>query len=566
LILSKKGLILYIFRQKVVWDQYWRGSITSRLKLKQCSHCLALFADTINECPEDNCVLQPSNDSKHTDPLIGTSLADRYKIISMVGRGGMGIVYKAQHLVMERMVAVKFLHAHLAARPNALKRFHSEAKTIAQLRHHNIINLYDFGISPSNQPFLVMDYIDGFSLKKLVDKVGPIPLEQVGPILRQVVDGLSYAHRENVVHRDLKPENIMLTKTDQGSYKVTLVDFGLAAFGMEGVGTPTGASTNAGLLGSPYYMSPEQCLSNTTVDSRSDIYSLAVVLYEALSGHLPYEKKSGMAMLETHLHKPPMPFNLTQPSLKVCTELTRVFNQALAKTVDDRYQTINDFATEMTEALQRDIGKWRAIRHRTLVARQTMTKAASILHQDPSREFKFDESGFQTGSKFLSRQAEIEAVLFTSDKENTADKLNAIDPASEELEKKQCLYCGAMMPAGIQFCLSCQRKIEARSNKLSETYNYIPTDALDSNSRSPEQIEQEKSNIRSLRHNNLSTFLVKTRKVLMYAITSVLLLTFLMLCRTYIDIDKSARYLSQFVNITNKPIPANSSYTVRKRR
>lgn len=530
-------------------------------KLKQCPHCLALFEDT-DKCPVDHCALQTP---KNIDPLLGTCLAERYKIISLLGSGGMGNVYKAEHVAMDRLVAVKILHPHLAARAHALKRFHEEAKTIAQLKHHNIITLYDFGISPNNQPYLVMDYINGFSLRKLVDESGTIPLEYISPILKQVVDGLSYAHGENVIHRDLKPENIMLTRIDQNQYKVVLVDFGLALFSAEQSAQAAPASKGSALLGSPFYMSPEQCLVNGVVDNRCDIYSLAIVLYEALCGRLPYEKKSGMAMLESHLHKQPLPFNLTQPGLKVCTELTRVFNQALAKEPDNRFQAIDEFGIAMIEAVERDAVKWRAIKHRTVVARQTMNNAGSPVDPGSISQEKFDESlfdlQFQTGSKFLSRQAEIEAGLFPAVQQ---DGINNASSSSEELEQKQCFYCGAMIPAGVQFCLSCQRKIKARPSKLSETYNCLNAAPYDLNTKENEQLEQARSNIRSLRHSNLSTALAKTQRTLIYAITIILLFTTLMFFHTYLDIAKSAKYLGQFVGYPTKSMPA-SSVSFKKR-
>ena len=517
--------------------------------MKQCPHCLATFEDTMKQCPQDNCALQPAS---AIDPLLGTCLADRYKIISVLGSGGMGTVYKAQHLAMERLVAVKILHAHLASRANALKRFHEEAKTIAQLHHHNIITLYDFGISANSQPFLVMDYIDGFSLKKFMDEIGAIPLEHIMPILKQVVDGLAYAHSANVVHRDLKPENIMLTKSEQGHYKVTLVDFGLAALAAEN-GVAPAAAKGKGLLGSPYYMSPEQCLSNASVDNRCDIYSLAVVLYEALAGRLPFEKKSGIAMLESHVYKQPIPFNLSQPHLKVCTELARVFNQALAKEPENRYPTINEFAIDMADALKRDAVKCRAIKHRSLAAKQTMTSTRSPTDEDSITDATLDASlfdlQFQTGRQFLSRQAEIEAALFNPEQEWQTKQTSNNDTNSQELEKKQCLYCSAMMPVGIQFCLTCQRKIRERPNKMSQTYSCIiaaPFDVLDKD-RDAEQIEMARSNIRSLRSSNLNTTMAKIQRSLIYAITVMLLLSFLMICRSYLDMTKSAKYLTHFV-------------------
>ena len=183
--------------------------------LKHCAQCLKEFEDTLEQCPQDNVVLESSSSTPLLDPLIGTCLADRYQILSMLGRGGMGVVYKAQHNVMDRLVAIKMLHAHMMTKQGALQSFYKEAKTIAQLKHHNIVTLYDFGISAESRPYLAMDYLGGLSLKKLIQKDGALSFERIGPILKQIVDGLSYAHREKVVHGDLKPENIMLTGSEK---------------------------------------------------------------------------------------------------------------------------------------------------------------------------------------------------------------------------------------------------------------------------------------------------------------------------------------------------------------
>jgi len=275
-------------------------------------------------------------------------------------------------------------------------------------------------------------------------------------------------------------------------------------------------------------------------------------------------------MLENHLHKQPFPFNLTQPSFKVCTELTRVFSKALAKSADERYASITDFGEEMMEALQRDTVKWKAVKHRSLVARQTMTKTGIVLDRELTSVQDFDETVFQTGTKFLSRQAEIEAELFKSDKPKKDKNGNGKNKNndSQKIEQKQCLYCGTTMPAGIQFCLSCQRKIQPRSGKLSETYNCLTMDPSELSRKDQEQIERARSNIRSLRSSNLSVTLAKMQRYLIYAITVVLLITVLMISRSYIDVNKSAKYLSSLVTVypASKPNISTSSLVVSHKK
>ncbi len=577
--------------------------------MKRCAQCLAEFADTVEQCPQDNIVLESPN----VDPLVGTCLADRYQILSLLGSGGMGVVYKAQHKAMDRFVAIKMLHTHMIAKPDALKSFYAEAKTIAQLKHHNIVTLYDFGISPENRPFLVMDYLGGFSLKKVMEQNGALSFERMGPILAQIVEGLAYAHSEKVVHGDLKPENIMLIGSEKDGEKVTLVDFGLAALTVEASNALAAGGKKKEFIGSPYYMSPEQCLSTATVDSRSDIYSLAIVLYEALSGRLPYEAKSAIAFMDSHVNEEPIAFNLSQPGLKVCSEITRVLYRALEKNPDVRYQKIDEFAAQLKEALERDAIKLKAVRHRSLAARQTQVKAQALsgeglLHgpdgPQPS-ENNFLELQFQTGRQFLSRQAEIEANFLPVEQEsgvpanqnrsvaestnaegivfNLMGKIRSIffknghQPAAQVLSEqakpvtlpdpreKHCFYCGASVPVGIQFCLNCQRNLPNQAHKLSETYSGAGLSRSRSNNTNSSRAAATKSSINVLRQSSLSTKLAKARRTLNYAVTLLLALTLLIFCQRYGDLLKPVRYLVQFVSHSTGTISANFDSTKKRR-
>ena len=192
--------------------------------MKSCPECYSEYEDTYDKCPSDGVALRKIE----RDPLVGTRLADRYEVVSVVGRGGMGVVYKVRQEQMDRYMAVKMLHSHMVAEPEAVKRFYREAKTVSQVRHHHIITLYDFGMSKLGQPYLVMDYLEGTSLKSVLKDEGPVPIERVEFIYSQVVDALASAHSVDLVHRDLKPENIMLSKSGGEDDWVTLVDFGLS--------------------------------------------------------------------------------------------------------------------------------------------------------------------------------------------------------------------------------------------------------------------------------------------------------------------------------------------------
>ncbi|MBL0187655.1 MAG: serine/threonine protein kinase [Candidatus Obscuribacter sp.] len=256
------------------------------------------------------------------DPLVGTRLGDRYEIVSIIGRGGMGVVYKARQEQMDKLMAIKMLHSHMVSDSEAVKRFYREAKTVSQVRHHHIVTLYDFGMSSQGQPFLVMDFLEGVSIKDELKMRGPLSFERTERIVAQITDALATAHSMDVVHRDLKPENILLSTQNHNPDWVTLVDFGLSKLKEPKTQDAYTITKTGDVCGSPPYMSPEQCLAASAVDPRSDIYSLAIVVYECLSGTLPYQAKSAIEMMDCHLYGTPIPFNLSCPEMKVCSELT----------------------------------------------------------------------------------------------------------------------------------------------------------------------------------------------------------------------------------------------------
>ncbi len=572
--------------------------------MKICPKCHAKFEDSITECPKDNTAL-PANDRPN---LIGTCLADRYQVLSVIGSGGTGIVYQAHHLKMDRLVAIKMMHSHMVARPDALKSFYAEAKTVASLKHHNIVTLYDFGMGPDNQPFLVMDYIEGRSLKKAVQQDGPISLEQMRFILDQIVDGLAYAHAEGIVHQDLKPENIMLTPINNSPDKITLVDFGMAALNEPDKDMAISGNKKKKFVGSPHYMSPEQCLSSANIDNRSDVYSLSFVLYEALSGKLPFEAKSGIAMMDSHVREIPKPFKESGPevpSLQVCTELTRVFNKAMAKEPDSRQENIIEFGVELNEALARDAVKVKAVKHRTIAAEQVLVHAQTINRQQAIDLSSYKESQnnpnlnaqVHSGRQFLSRQAAIEAAYLHQDETDTSSQdekdissqeetntssqdfsssprdniivrllkkmrlicskpaVNiATNPTEINREFIQCPYCQATVTRGVQFCLTCQRKLTASSithklsaNRSGNAFTFHQLSALE------EDISNiaTKSNIQNLRQLRQLSNMGKIQRVLNYALGIGIILGGIVILQSYLDMSKSWHTISHFVHLPN---------------
>lgn len=441
----------------------------------------------MDECPVDSTMLKVIE----KDPLVGTHLANRYEILSVIGRGGMGVVYKARQEIMDRLMAIKMLHSHMVAEPESVKRFFREAKTVSQVKHHHVVTLYDFNISQQGQPYIVMDYLEGKSLKHVVKESGILTFERADHIFKQVCEGLTAAHALDVVHRDMKPENIVISKQADEADWVTLVDFGLSKLKDER-GAEVASITRIGdVCGSPPYMSPEQCLSSRVVDPRSDIYGLAVVIYEALANKLPFNVKSAIEMLDSHLYAAPVAFNLANPELKPCTELTHVLNKALQKDPDKRHQTMEEFGSELHEALMRDSLKLRTLRHRAEVAslhgRYTETGSQRVvaLSQNPLNPEILDGINFlaqQAQLEYSTRKASASANAIPAQIDNTgrkAAKTSAVNvesvsrgkhrgkrdvslPQGDEHEEyifQNCPYCDTPVQENVHFCLHCRRHL-----------------------------------------------------------------------------------------------------------
>src|SRR5215471_6336926 len=278
-------------------------------------------------------------------PLLPSTRLGPYEIISAIGAGGMGEVYRARDTRLDRTVAIKILPEHLSSNRQRRERFEREAKAISSLSHPHICPLYDVG-QQDGIDYLVIEYLEGETLAHRLRK-GPLPLEQVLQYSIELTDALNSAHRHGVIHRDLKPGNIMLTKTG-----VKLLDFGLAkvqavdaAAGMTALPTQTTALTGEGtILGTLQYMAPEQ-LEGKEADPRTDIFSLGAVLYETVTGRRAFEAKSQASLIASILeHDPPSLSIVLRPT---APSLDRVLRKCLAKNPDDRWQTATDLRDEL---------------------------------------------------------------------------------------------------------------------------------------------------------------------------------------------------------------------------
>src|SRR5919202_4356127 len=313
--------------------------------MKKCPKCGREFENANTLCPADGAVLE-----KVGDQLLGKTLAGKYRIEELINEGGMGSVYRATHVLMDKVVAVKVLHPALAADDKIVARFSREAKAASRISHPHALSVTDFGEDEKGVVFLVMEYFKGETLKEVIHKDGPMPLERTVGIIRQVSGALEAAHKEGVVHRDLKSDNIMLLDIGGGDWAKVL-DFGIAKI-TEKVGQDPALTAPNLIIGTPQYMSPEQCSQAAEIDSRSDIYSLGVIIYEMLVGHVPFTGESPTAIMMKHLQEPPP--SVLEERKDVPAAVGRVVARALAKRPEDRYQTVSGLSDALEDAAKED--------------------------------------------------------------------------------------------------------------------------------------------------------------------------------------------------------------------
>jgi serine/threonine protein kinase len=310
--------------------------------MKTCPNCGAEYPDTTTLCPSDGVALEKTGDS-----LLGQILAGKYRMDERLNEGGMGAVYRGTHVLMDKTVAVKVLQPALAADEKIVARFSREARAASRISHPHALSVTDFGESEDGVVFLVMEYLDGKTLKDIIREEGPMSLVRVVEIIRQVGGALDAAHEQGVVHRDLKSENIMLLNSAGPDYAKVL-DFGIAKI-KEPIGTYDPGLTAPNLvIGTPQYMSPEQCSQASEIDSRSDLYSLGVIIYEMLVGHVPFTDQSPTAIMMKHLQQEAPSVLKERPDLPSGVE--RVLQRAMAKRPDDRYQHVGDLVDDLTIA------------------------------------------------------------------------------------------------------------------------------------------------------------------------------------------------------------------------
>jgi serine/threonine protein kinase len=311
--------------------------------MKKCPKCGVEYTDATTLCPNDGVALEKTDDS-----LIGSVLAGKYRIDARLNEGGMGSVYQGTHMLMEKTVAIKVLRPSLAADEKIVARFSREARAASRISHPNALSVTDFGEDDNGIVFLVMEFLSGKTLKQVIRDEGTLPLQRVVEITRQIGDALAAAHAQGVVHRDLKSDNIMLLDTTSVGDYAKVLDFGIAKIN-EPDGKFDGDLTAPNLvIGTPQYMSPEQCSQDAEIDARSDIYSLGVILYEMLVGHVPFSGESATIVMMKHLQEPVPSVLEERPD--VPPPVGRVVARAMAKVPGNRYQNVADLIEDLTIA------------------------------------------------------------------------------------------------------------------------------------------------------------------------------------------------------------------------
>ncbi len=341
--------------------------------MKTCPTCQSSYPNNYAICPADGSPLQETG--VWTE---GSVIRGKYRLLAKVGQGGMGAVYKALHLAFDEMRAIKVIAPELLSDDLFVKRFKHEAVITRRLQHPNAVRVDDIDEAEDGRPFIVMEFIEGKSLKKLIREEGPLPFQRVLSIIKQSASALEAAHKLGMVHRDIKPDNIALVDAPEGEM-VKVLDFGIAKVKEARMGEAAGMTlTGAGVvIGTPQYMSPEQAMGKRgdELDGRADLYSLGIVMYQMLTADLPFRADTTMEMLLAHMQKAPAPIRELHPELQVPENVANLTMRLLEKNRENRPASARVLIQEI-EKIEQDMmspGKTRVLTPDDLIAPEPRT-------------------------------------------------------------------------------------------------------------------------------------------------------------------------------------------------
>lgn len=301
-------------------------------------------------CPLCGRDLKAYLDARRRDSMIGKVIDERYRVVKVIGRGGMGVVYHVEHSVMGKVMAMKLLNSQVRARPHAVRRFRQEIKVVSRLSHVHTVSVFDCGDAEDGSLYIVMEYLRGLDLEKLLQHEKVLPCERTARIARQVCSSLADAHAQGIVHRDIKPANIFLLR-DQGEFDfVKVLDFGIAKLLEPGAQQVTEIGL---IVGTPFYMAPEQARGSQGLGPATDIYSLGVVMYEMVTGQLPFKGKTVADFIEAHLRFEPMPPSTMTDSHVIDPEMEAIILRAMSKDPDKRFASIDAMKQALDGYLER---------------------------------------------------------------------------------------------------------------------------------------------------------------------------------------------------------------------
>jgi eukaryotic-like serine/threonine-protein kinase len=346
--------------------------------MRFCSRCGSRYEHE-RFCPEDGSATEPLEVSAPAeDPLINTLVDGRYRILGKIGEGGMGVVYKATHVAINKTLALKLLRVEVASEPDVVQRFIQEAQAATSIGHENIVDISDFGQLKDGTAYFVMEFLNGRALSELIRRGGSIPTGDAVQILRQIASALGAAHRRGIVHRDLKPDNVMVLARGEFSNFVKVLDFGIAKVG----GTKNKLTRTGMVFGTPHYMSPEQA-AGQSVDARTDIYALGVIMYEMFTGRVPFDGDTFMGVLTKHMFEKPAPMFGAgiERQLGAVEQITL---RALEKKPENRYASMD----ELIEDLDRVLGGGAP---RTIAGQRPSAELADALEPRSNSELRLEQ-------------------------------------------------------------------------------------------------------------------------------------------------------------------------------
>lgn len=328
-----------------------------------CSHCSASNVDSsakfCGQCGGSLVGAESEADDPAADPWLERVLDGRYRVLGRLGSGGMGVVYRVQHLQLGKIAAMKVLHPDTASDSEMIRRFRLEAQSVSRLNHPNIVQTFDFG-QWDGALYLVMEYVKGEDLAAVLTREGPMPFARAAKFFVQVCSALTEAHDTGIIHRDLKPENLMLIRRRDGTEHAKVLDFGLAKLRDR---QEAAAITSGGqVVGTPYYMSPEQ-VRGEALDVRADVYSVGATLYRVLTGFPPFQASSPMGVLTKHLTDEVVPPRARVPEKALPAQADRIVLRAMAKSPADRYESAVELQRDLEHALAhpQESGRHRAL-------------------------------------------------------------------------------------------------------------------------------------------------------------------------------------------------------------